>query len=53
MQELIETAFDKGIDSVDACALNDAVAEAIDLLDSGKARVAEPGSEGWQVNQWL
>ncbi len=53
MQELIEIAFDKGIDSVDASALNDAVAEAIDLLDTGKARVAEPGSEGWQVNQWL
>jgi len=26
MQELIEIAFDKGIDSVDAAALNDAVA---------------------------
>jgi len=53
MQELIEIAFDKGIDSVDAAALNDAVAEAIDLLDTGKARVAEPTSDGWKVNQWL
>jgi len=27
---------------------------ALDLLDSGQARVAEPdGSGGWQVNQWL
>jgi 2,3,4,5-tetrahydropyridine-2,6-dicarboxylate N-succinyltransferase len=23
------------------------------LLDTGKARVAEPTSDGWQVNQWL
>jgi len=30
------------------------VEEALALLDSGKARVAEPdGSGGWQVNQWL
>jgi 2,3,4,5-tetrahydropyridine-2-carboxylate N-succinyltransferase len=27
---------------------------ALDLLDTGKARVAEPDGEGgWQVNQWL
>ena len=30
-----------------------AVAEAIELLDSGKARVAEPTANGWQVNDWL
>ncbi|MXP29774.1 2,3,4,5-tetrahydropyridine-2,6-dicarboxylate N-succinyltransferase [Porphyrobacter algicida] len=30
------------------------VAEALEMLDSGAARVAEPdGSGGWQVNQWL
>lgn len=30
------------------------VDEALDLLDSGKARVAEPdGQGGWKVNQWL
>jgi 2,3,4,5-tetrahydropyridine-2-carboxylate N-succinyltransferase len=30
------------------------VAEALNLLDSGAARVAEPdGQGGWQVNQWL
>ena len=23
------------------------------MLDSGKARVAEPKGDGWQVNQWL
>jgi 2,3,4,5-tetrahydropyridine-2-carboxylate N-succinyltransferase len=32
----------------------EAVAEALDLLDRGTARVAEPTAEGgWQVNQWL
>jgi len=30
------------------------VDEALDLLDSGAARVAEPdGNGGWKVNQWL
>ncbi|MCK0098370.1 2,3,4,5-tetrahydropyridine-2,6-dicarboxylate N-succinyltransferase [Qipengyuania sp. S6317L1] len=30
------------------------VEEALALLDSGKARVAEPSGDGdWQVNQWL
>ena len=34
--------------------VRDAVSEAIKLLDSGEARVAEPdGSGGWRVNQWL
>jgi 2,3,4,5-tetrahydropyridine-2-carboxylate N-succinyltransferase len=31
-----------------------AVDAALDLLDSGRARVAEPdGNGGWRVNQWL
>jgi 2,3,4,5-tetrahydropyridine-2,6-dicarboxylate N-succinyltransferase len=34
-------------------AVREAVAEALDLLDRGEARVAEPTAEGWQVNQWL
>jgi 2,3,4,5-tetrahydropyridine-2-carboxylate N-succinyltransferase len=35
-------------------AVRKAVNDALDLLDSGKARVAERGSDGrWQVNQWL
>jgi len=33
--------------------LRGAVAEALDLLDRGAARVAEPGDQGWVVNQWL
>ncbi len=30
-----------------------AINESIELLDSGKARVAEPRNGGWVVNQWL
>ncbi len=50
---IIESAFDKGIDSVDETELRAAVESALDQLDSGEARVAEPGAEGWIVNQWL
>jgi 2,3,4,5-tetrahydropyridine-2-carboxylate N-succinyltransferase len=28
------------------------IEEAIDLLDRGELRVAEPGAEGWVVNDW-
>src|SRR5688572_1281954 len=33
--------------------VRDAVVAALDLLDSGKARVAEKSGDGWTVNQWL
>ena len=33
--------------------VRESVAEAIDLLDTGNARVAEPVGNTWQVNQWL
>jgi 2,3,4,5-tetrahydropyridine-2-carboxylate N-succinyltransferase len=31
----------------------EAVEHAIGLLDSGRARVAEPADGGWRVNEWL
>lgn len=31
----------------------DAVTEVLDRLDKGELRVAEPGSEGWIVHQWV
>ncbi len=34
-------------------AVRDAVEQALAMLDSGAARVAEPDGEGWRVNQWL
>ncbi|HNP37788.1 MAG TPA: 2,3,4,5-tetrahydropyridine-2,6-dicarboxylate N-succinyltransferase [Woeseiaceae bacterium] len=52
-ETLINQAFENGIDSVDRSALKASVSEAIELLDKGKARVAEPGAAGWQVNQSL
>eukprot|EP01037_Dinobryon_pediforme_P004404 gene4404-biopygen2653 len=33
--------------------VREVVEAALDLLDSGKARVAEPVDGAWQVNQWL
>ncbi|MCL4164136.1 UNVERIFIED_CONTAM: hypothetical protein GTU68_005135, partial [Idotea baltica] len=30
-----------------------AVRDVLELLDKGKLRVAEPTSDGWQVNQWV
>lgn len=53
MQEIIDSAFAKGVDTVDRAELTAAVDQAIAMLDSGEARVAEPGDTGWQVNQWL
>lgn len=34
-------------------AVREAVAEALNLLDLGGARVAQPDGDGWTVNQWL
>jgi len=52
----INTAWDNR-DAVNADtkgAVRDAVVEALNLLDSGKARVAKPtGNNQWVVNQWL
>lgn len=50
---IIESAFDNGIDTVDEARLRSAVDDALQRLDAGTARVAEPGAEGWTVNQWL
>jgi 2,3,4,5-tetrahydropyridine-2-carboxylate N-succinyltransferase len=55
LQATIETAWDAR-DTIGIATkgeVRDAVETALDLLDSGAARVAEPTSSGWQVNQWL
>jgi len=52
----IETAFDaRDTITFDTKGpVREAVVEALALLDSGKARVAEKQADGnWQVNQWL
>lgn len=50
----IEAAWERRaeLDRGDA-GLREAVDEAIALLDSGSARVAEPRDGGWHVNEWL
>lgn len=56
LSRIIDDAFEKraeiGFSTTGEVRL--AVDEALSLLDSGAARVAEKGAEGtWQVNQWL
>ena len=50
----IETAWEDRAAVTPGHAVGGAVTEALALLDSGEARVAQPdGNGGWQVNQWL
>ena len=55
LQQTIDAAWeDRASISVDTKgAARDAVLHALDLLDSGKRRVAEPSDSGWTVNEWL
>ncbi|MDB5415960.1 MAG: dapD [Rubritepida sp.] len=55
LQARIEALWDKR-DTVSASTQGEARADveaALEMLDSGKARVAEPSATGWHVNQWL
>jgi 2,3,4,5-tetrahydropyridine-2-carboxylate N-succinyltransferase len=54
LRQTIEAAWERRdtLGSGDA-GLRGAVETALALLDSGDARVAEPGPDGWVVNQWL
>lgn len=56
LETRIEAAWD-GRDTLDTgpdSTIRTDVTEALALLDSGTARVAQPdGKGGWQVNQWL
>ena len=56
LKKIIEEAFERRADITPRNVethIADAVNEAIALLDSGQARVAEKGSDGWTVNEWL
>jgi len=56
LAKTIDDAFEKRNDVSPATKgpVREAVDEALDLLDGGKARVAERGGNGqWTVNQWL
>ncbi|GJE56494.1 MULTISPECIES: 2,3,4,5-tetrahydropyridine-2,6-dicarboxylate N-succinyltransferase [Methylobacterium] len=59
LAQTIEAAWEDraGISTTTTGAVREAVEDALNLLDSGRERVAyktgdQPG-EGWQVNQWL
>lgn len=55
LQSLIEAAWDDrdsiGINTTGD--VRDAVNAALEMMDSGKARVAEKAADTWEVNQWL
>ena len=55
LQSTIDSAWEDretiGIDTTGG--IRDAVDGALELLDSGQARVAEKSGGGWRVNQWL
>jgi 2,3,4,5-tetrahydropyridine-2-carboxylate N-succinyltransferase len=56
LETTIETAFDNrdGVNLTTKGEIRDAVEEALNLLDTGKARVASKGEDGtWTVHQWL
>jgi 2,3,4,5-tetrahydropyridine-2-carboxylate N-succinyltransferase len=55
LQQPIEELWERrdALSSATGGGARDAVEAALDLLDSGGARVAEPTGSGWQVNQWL
>ncbi|WP_421995728.1 2,3,4,5-tetrahydropyridine-2,6-dicarboxylate N-succinyltransferase [Roseococcus sp.] len=55
LQSTIESLWEKR-DTISASTqgeAREAVEAALEMLDSGKARVAEPKDGTWQVNQWL
>ncbi|MEE8635989.1 MAG: hypothetical protein V3T12_08205, partial [Acidiferrobacterales bacterium] len=56
IKAIIEQAFQRHAEITPRTAqthVKDAVYEAIELLDSGKARVAENKNGKWIVNEWL
>ncbi len=56
VREVIESAWEERAQVSPrsfAPDLRDALAVCMDLLDRGELRVAEPASDGWQVNEWL
>jgi 2,3,4,5-tetrahydropyridine-2-carboxylate N-succinyltransferase len=54
--EIIDNGYEHGgrlEDPAEQERLADAVAQAVAMLDSGEARVAEKKGDDWQVNPWL
>ena len=55
LQTIIDAAWESRdeINSQSQGEVREAIDAALQLMDTGKARVAEKTSDGWHVNQWL
>jgi len=56
LESLIDAAWERRAELAPGkfdAQLRNAIECALDLLESGERRVAEPAGNGWQVNQWL
>src|SRR3970040_2921090 len=52
LQTIIEQAWENRA-LLQEKTTTDAIREVIELLDTGKLRVAEPKGDAWQVNEWV
>lgn len=52
LQQIIEHAWENRNFLKDETTI-DSIRNVIDLLDKGELRVAEPTTNGWQVNEWV
>ena len=55
LQPVIDALWDRrdGLSPASGAEARAAVEAALDALDAGTLRVAEPTASGWQVNEWL
>ncbi len=55
IQTIIDAAWEnrESVGAETTGSVRDAVDQALEMLDSGKARVAEKQGDAWRVNQWL
>ena len=53
-KQIIESAFENRTETglADTPGLREAVDDTLARLNSGTLRVAEPGPQGWTVNEW-
>ena len=52
LRSLIETAWENRT-LLNENTTKNAIRKIVDLLDHGELRVAEPTTDGWQVNEWV
>ncbi|MBT8185970.1 MAG: 2,3,4,5-tetrahydropyridine-2,6-dicarboxylate N-succinyltransferase [Eudoraea sp.] len=52
IREIVESAWENR-DLLSEESTQNAIRSVIDLIDQGSLRCAEPGPEGWQINEWV